>query len=425
MVKNYDFDYIIIGSGPAGRTVATELAKAKKKVAIVECGDFGGAEIATRDLPYQLSLDFANTYHKFTSSPAVNKNSCHFNFPTLLTNTDVAIASTQKQRILALEKLGVKLIKGFAHFIDNTTIAIDEHKLTAKFFVLATGSVLKASEISGLDQVKFLEPDTAFRVRRLPKFVFVIGGGPTGVEIAEYYASLGTGVIIMERGTHILPREDDEVAEVVDNYLKNQLGVTIITNAKVTAITEDYTSKIVVFTNGSSEKMVRVDTIALATGSEPFLDYSLENAGVDYNRNGIIVDKYFNTTARNIFAIGDCINDKDSSTERSCVEARTLVQNLLHRQKTTANYSSIPRLINTFPAVAVLGLNERDLVSRDLKYHKQITYLRDIPSLAYSDSAMLGGFIKILTDNKKRFLGATIVAENTALALELKNLLLK
>ena len=425
MAKNYDFDYIVIGSGPAGRTVATELGKAKKKVAIVEYQDFGGAEITSRDLPYEISLDFANNYHCFTSSPAVNKNSCHFNFPTLLTHTDSIIADVQKRHTVALEKLGVKLIKGFAHFLDNHTIAVEDHKLTAKYFILATGSILKATEIAGLDHVKFLEPNTAFRTRRLPKFVFVIGGGPTGVEIAEYYASLGTGVIIMERGVHLLPREDDEVGEIISNYLEKELGVTIITNAKVTAITEDYTSKIVVFTNGSSEKMVRVDTIALATGSEPFLDYSLENAGIDYNNAGIIVDKYFNTTARNIFAIGDCIGDKDSSTERSRLQARILAENLLHRQKFTADYSPIPRLINTRPAIAVLGLNERDIISRDIKYHKNLTYLRDIPSLAYSESANLGGFIKVLTDNKKRFLGATIVASDIALAIELRRLLSK
>ena len=79
MGKNYDYDYIIIGSGPAGRTVATKLASSNKKIAIIDYQNFGGAEINTRDLPYKISLDFAHNYHKFTHSPAVSRSASHFN----------------------------------------------------------------------------------------------------------------------------------------------------------------------------------------------------------------------------------------------------------------------------------------------------------------------------------------------------------
>ena len=420
MGKDYDFDYIIIGSGPAGRTAALDLAKAKKKVAIIEEGNLGGAEINTRDLPFRVSLDFANAYHNFISSPAAGRNLPHFNLPTLTNTIEAKKASEQNEIQKIFKAENIKIISGFAHFLDPHTVAVDDHKYTAKNFVLATGSTLKCTEISGLESVECLTPDTVFHTHRLPRFVFVVGGGRTGVEIAEYFASLGTGVIIMERGNHLLPREDDEVANFVTAHL-NSLNVTVVTGSRVTAITEDISSKIVVFMNGTSEKMVRVDAIVLATGSEPFLDYSLENAGVDYKRTGIVTDKFFNTTMRNIFAIGDCRDTADSSTDRAELEAHTLVENLLHRQKSTPKYSEIPRHINTHPSVSVVGLNERDAVSRDLKYRKKIIELKDIQSLKYGSSAQ--GFVKILTDNKNHFLGCSIVAENTSLALELKNLL--
>ena len=414
MGKDYNFDYIVIGSGPAGRTAATNLAKSDKKVAIVECETLGGAEISTRDFPYQASLDFAYTYYKFTSFPAVRDTSCHFNFPTLVSSIDEAIAKKQDQIEKNLKSAGILLITGFAHFLDSHTIAVENIKYTAKYFILATGSRLKANEISGLESVKYLDPDTAICLRRPPKFVFVAGGGPTGIEIAEYFAMLGVGVIIMERADHILPREDEEIATAITNHLTEKLGVTIITNSKVVQIAEDHSSKIVIFMNGSSEKMVRVDCIILATGSEPFLDYGLENAGVDYRRTGITVDKYFTTTAKNIFAIGDCINSADSSTERAIHEANILTENLLHRNKSIAKYSNIPRTIHIHPEIATIGMNERDCLSRDLKYQKSIVNL-DAP----------GSFIKTLNDRSGRFLGATIVAENASLALKLKKLLTK
>ncbi|MBQ3296321.1 NAD(P)/FAD-dependent oxidoreductase [Candidatus Saccharibacteria bacterium] len=420
MGKDYDFDYIVIGSGPAGRTASLELADKGKKVAIVEDGDFGGAELNTRDLPFEVGLDFANTYHSFVNSPAVSRSLPHFNLPTLTTAIDVKRNALKNEILKDFKAKNIKIITGFAHFLDSRTIAVNDRKYTAKNFILATGSTPKVAEISGLESVSYLTPDHVFNIHRLPRFVFIVGGGPTGVEIAEYFASLGTGVIIMERGNHLLPREDDEVADLVTNHLKN-LNVTVVTGSRVTAITEDATSKIVVFMNGTSEKMVRVDSIVLATGSEPFLDYGLENAGIDYKKTGIITDKYFCTTTRHIFAIGDCIGTADSSTKRAELEAHVLVENLLHRQKSAPKYSSIARHINTHPSISVVGLNERDAVSRDLKYRKKIISLKDIPTLKYGDSAE--GFVKILTDNKNRFLGSTIVAENSALALELKNIL--
>ena len=414
MGKEYNFDYIVIGSGPAGRTAATKLAKSGKKVAIVECSALGGAEIATRDYPYQKSLEFAHTYYKFANSPAVKGSSCHFNFPTLVASVDNAIAKKQAEITKTLKDLNILLIEGFAHFLDPHTVAVENIKYTAKNFILATGSELKASEIAGLESVKYLDPDNALCLRRPPRFVFVAGGGPTGIEIAEYFAMLGIGVIIMERADHILPREDEEVAASITDYLTSKLGVTIVTNSKVVQITEDHSSKIVVFINGSSEKMVRVDSIVLATGSEPFLDYGLENAGVDYKRTGIIVDKFFTTTAKNIFAIGDCIDSKDSSTKRAILEANTLVENLLHRSKTTADYSKISRIIHTYPEIATTGMNERDCLSRDLKYKKTITKLEEP-----------GCFIKTIEGAKGRLLGCTAVAPNASLAFELKNLLTK
>lgn len=413
-MAKYDFDYIIIGSGPAGRTAAINLANAKKKVCLVEKDQIGGAEIISRDLPFKLALDFASTYYDFMTSKATGSSPHHFNLPTLSSHINSTIAARSEEAKSELQKAGVKIINGFAHFLDQNTIAVDDKKITAHDFILATGSKLKANEIAGLDSVGYITPSNVFKIRKLPRFVFVVGGGPTGVSIADFFANLGVGVIIMERSQHLLPREDEEIGKFVTEKFTKNLGITVVTSAKVLQITEDNMSKIVVFMSATGEKMVRVDSVVLATGSEPFLDYSLENAEVEYKRSGILVDKYFNTTAKNIYAIGDAIGGSDSSTERAIKEANVLTENLLHRGKTAIKYTGIIRSIPTHPEIATLGLNERDAISRDLGYKKSVS------SLENED-----GLVKTLTDRSGRFLGATVIAKNATEALKVHKLLQK
>lgn len=415
MGKNYDYEYIIIGSGPAGRTTASLLAKAKKSVAIVEDRLFGGSELNTRDYPYRYCLNFAKTYHDFRSSPAVNGSSCHFNLPALISNLDREISSIEMLYRQELANLGITMLNGFASFLDPHTIAVNDRRLTAHHFILATGAEPKFTGISGLDAVKYYDPENALRMRQLPRFVFVVGGGPTGVQIAEYFAMLGVGVIIMEVGDHILPREDEEVAAAITNYFTDELGITVVPNAKVIALSEDYTSKIVVFTDGTGEKMVRVDAIVLATGSAPFLDYGLENAGVAYKHTGIITDKYFSTSTKNIYAIGDSIGVDESSSERAKLQARILANNLLHRQKLTPGYEALTRHIHLQPAVAVIGLNEQDALKRDLKYKKSIIYLNQITTLNSPEYKY--GFVKLLANHSGRIIGATVVSPSAELVV--------
>jgi len=415
MGKKYDFDYIIIGSGPAGRTAALILAKGRKKVAIAEGRAFGGSDINSRDLPYSVSLDFAHTYHKIKNFPATTGSDLHFNFPTLVSHQSYVTSLLGGDNAKLFEDSGVVCLSGYAHFLDKNTVAVGNDKYTSKNFILATGSKLKAGEIAGLDTVNYLTPDTALKVPRLPKFVFIVGGGSTGCEIASYYASLGAKVLIMERSTRLLPREDKEASLALTEYFENELGVMVIPNARVVAIEQDNLSKRVIFTTGGQEKMVRVDCIVLATGSEPALDFGLENAGVKYKRSGIIVDKLFQTSAKNIYAIGDCIGSVDSSTERAEYEASVLASNLLHKTKALTNYSGFIRRIETYPEIAVVGLNDRDLLAGDKKSKKSIVYLKDLP---FSKVAGISsGFVKIFSDGT-HIIGATIVAPNAGLLAE-------
>ena len=189
----------------------------------------------------------------------------------------------------------------------------------------------------------------------------------------------------------------------------------VIPNSKVVAVTSEDKTKTVIFTSGGQEKMVNVDCVVLATGSEPNTDLGLENAGVQYKPSGIVVDKFFHTSAKNIYAVGDCTGG-DSSTERSEYEASVLAVNLTSRAKNQVNYGGFIRVTSTYPEIATVGLNEVDLNKRKRKFQKAVVPLKDIP--ASKTERLAHGFVKIITDMTGRVIGATIVAPNAALMAE-------
>jgi mercuric reductase len=410
MGRKYDFDYIIIGSGPAGSTAALTLAKSKKRIALVEDRYFGGSNLNTRDIPYNIALDFAHTYHKISYSPEFVHQDFSFSFPAIITHQTKTIIESgggSTKQLSGNHK--IVCLHGHVNFLDNNTIAVDSQKFTSQFFIIATGSQPNISTIAGVDMVNYLTPETAIKIRRLPKAALIIGGGSTGCEIAEYYAKLGAKVLIMEQSNRILPHEDKEVSATITDYFANELGIMVLPGCKVVALEQDDTSKRVIFLNNRTEKMVRVDCIVLATGSHPNTDLGLENAKVKYTTSGIKVDKFFQTSAKNIYAIGDCIGG-NSSTELANYEGKLLATNLTSKARSIINYSGFARTTSTHPAIVTIGLNENDLIQHKRKYSKSIFYLKDTPAGKIFHTQY--GFVKLLADHTNHIIGGCIVAPN-------------
>ena len=409
MGRKYEFDYIIIGSGPAGTAAATTLAKARKKVAIIEGRFFGGSNLNTRDVPYAVALDFSHHFNKTLNFPELAHQDLHFNFPTISAKQLKTVIEAGGNNKSIYEDAKITCIKGYANFLDKHTVAVGDKKITSDNFILATGAKLKTLEIAGTNHVNYLTPETAIRTRRLPKVVAVVGAGATGLEIAEYFAELGSKVILLETASRILPREDAEVGETMSEYLTQKLGIMVLTNARVTALEEDQISKRILFRFENQEKMVRVESVVLATGSQPRLDYGLENAGVKYKNSGIVVDKYFQTSTKNIYAIGDCLGG-ESSTDKAHLEGVNLATNLASKSKNPLNYQGFTRVVKTMPEVAVVGLNEDDLLKRDRKYKKAVIKFDKLTASKIYNFNF--GFVKLISDKTNHIIGATIVAPN-------------
>lgn len=410
----FDYDLIVIGSGAGGSAAATIAARDGKKVAIVEADTFGGDSPNWSDVPTKALLHAAQLYDEARHGArfGLRSGALGYNYPSLRTWKDLAVKRTGAGGNRKFyENEGITTLQGTAHFLSPHEITVNRKHLSAENFLVATGSHWVAPNIQGLSDVSYLTPRTILEAMRPPKSLFIIGGGTIGVEIAQLMAIFGTKVYIAEIAARLLPREDEEVGTLVERLLKEQKGVTSLTQTRTLAVVKDGIGKRVTFTRGGVEKSVRVDEVLIATGRVPSVDLGLENASVAYTPKGVEVDSSLQTSARHIYAAGDVLGH-NSHTHTALLESRVAAHNILHKNKIAPDYTATTRVTFTHPGIASVGLSEDDCLKRDLPINKAIAPLNIVARSNTSD--FRDGFVKLITDKKGVVLGGTVVAPHAA-----------
>lgn len=429
MAKRIEFDYdlIVIGSGAGGSAAATIAAREGKRVAIVEGGVFGGESPNWGDVPTKALLHAAQLYDeaKHGSRFGIRSSMMGYNYPSLHAWKDLTIKRTGAGgNKKYYENEGIAAFSGIAHFLSPNEISVNRRHISAEYFIIATGSHIEVPDIPGLSDVKYLTPRTILEAARLPKSLFVIGGSTVGLELAQLLAIFGTKVYIAEIASRLLPHEDEEVGALIERILKEQKGITSLTQTRILSVVKDGIGKRITFNRGGVEKSVHVDEVLVATGRVPTVDLGLENASVAYTPKGIEVDDYLQTSARHIYAAGDVLGH-GSPTHTALLESRVAANNILHpRSRISPDYTATPRLTFTYPGIASVGLSEDDCLKRDLRINKAVAPLNIITRSNTSD--FRDGFVKIITDKKGVIIGATVVAPHAAeiiheLALAIKH----
>jgi len=408
--NTFDYDLIVIGSGAGGSPAATIAARAGKRVAIIEADEFGGDSPNWSEVPTNALLHAAHLYDEARHGARFGLRSATlgYNYPSIRAWKDLAVKRTgagSNRRYY--EDQGISAFSGVAHFLSPNEISVNRRHLSAAHFLIATGSVWTIPDIKGLDKVGYLTPRAILYSIRPPKSVLIVGGGTVGVELAQLMAIFGTKVYIAEKAARILPHEDSEVGELMERVLREQKGVTSLTETRVLSAVKDGLGKRVTYSRGGTEKTVLVDEIIIAAGRQPRVDMGLENAGVKYTPKGIEVNDQLQTSNKHIFAAGDVLG-RDSNTHTALLESRIVANNVLHKDKAAPDYTGTPTIIFTYPTIAHVGLSEDDCRKRDLSINKAIAPLNMISRSNTSD--FRDGFVKIITDKKGVVLGSTIVA---------------
>ena len=412
--NSFDYDLIVIGSGAGGSAAATIAARAGKRVAIIEADTFGGDSPNWSDIPTKALLHAAHLYDEARHGArfGLRSSTLGYNYPSIRAWKDLAVSRTGAGgNRHYYENQGISAFGGEARFLSPNEISVNRRHLSASAFLIATGASWSIPNIPGLDKVDYLTPRTILESIRPPKSLLIIGGGATGLEIAQLMAIFGTKVYIAEKASRLLPHQDQDVGSLMERILQEQKGVTSLTEARITSIVKDGLGKRVTYSRGGVEKAIKVDEILIAAGRMPNVDMGLENATVKYTPKGVEVNDYLQTSAKHIFAAGDVLG-RGSQTHTALMESRIVANNILYKAKAMPDYTATPGVMFTYPAVAHVGLNEDDCLKRDLSINKAIAPLNIIARSNTSD--FRDGFVKIITDKKGVLLGATVVAPKLA-----------
>ena len=411
---SFDYDLIVIGSGAGGSAAATIAAREGKKVAIVEADTFGGESPNWSDVPTKALLHAAQLYDEARHGArfGLRSNTLGYNYPSLRAWKDLSVRRTGAAGNKKFyESQGITAIYGRAHFLTPHEITVNRRHLSAAHFLIATGSQWVAPDIQGLADITYLTPRTILETIRPPKSLYIIGAGTTGVEIAQLMAIFGTKVYLAEIAARILPKEEEEVGELMERLLREGKGVTSLTQTRTLSVVKEGLGYRVTFLRGGAEKSVKVDDMLIATGRQPMVDLGLENAAVTYTPVGIEVNEHLQTSAKHIYAAGDVLG-RPGSTHSALLESRVTAHNVLMKNKIAPDYTASPRLTFTFPGVASVGLTEDDCLKRDLRINTAIAPLNIIARSNTSD--FRDGFVKLISDKKGVLLGGTVVAPHAA-----------
>ena len=415
MKKKFDFDLIILGGGNAGCEAALIAAAHKKKVAIIEANKWGGSNLNYSNVPLGALFEATQLLKSAIDGSRFGLSSANlrYNFPTLRSWKNLAMQRACADDKTQLEEAGITCIEGRGHLISSTEVSDGDKIYRAKKIMLATGAGMLDTGINIPEGVKYLLPSDVPDLMRPPKTVFVVGAGATGCEIAQYLRALGSEVVLADYAARLLPRKDEEVGQVLDDVF-TESGIKVLTQTRVTNIVNDGGLRRVIFLRGGLEKSVRVDEVILCTGSAPNTDIGLENAGVEYNAHGVVVDNEMQTSVKNIYACGD-ITGGESSLERSSLQAK-VAANAIIGKKVANNELGMIRITKTMPEIAEIGATEDDCIRQDRRFKKIVLPLGEVSKSNIADYA--DGFIKVLADKKGKIIGATIMAPSAGILMQ-------
>ena len=407
----FDYDYIVIGSGAGGSPAASILASAGKKVAIVDKSTLGGESPNWDDIPTGAFIHAATSYRtaKAASTYGLRTSTVGYNYPSLLSWKDTVIKRTgASNNRYYYEKQGISVFIGNAHFLSPNEITVNRRHLSARKFLIATGSEWRIPAIAGLEDIPYHTPKTIFTFTRPPKTLFIVGMGITAIELAHAFSTFGTKVYLASPARRVVPEFDTEVSELLTQDGKQHRGITFLPQTTVIAAQKQGLQKRITFVQGRTERSVRVDEIVIADQRVPATDIGLENAGVTYDQDGISVNASLQTSARHIFAAGSVI-DVHCQTHDILAQSRICAQNLLHRA--TYHFDNMPRLYVAFthPEVAQVGFNEYECEKHNISIKTATVPLKLTARSNITDQQT--GLVKLIANTKKDVLvGASIIA---------------
>lgn len=401
-------DICVIGAGAGGLAVAAMAAAFGRKVVLVEKHRMGGEPASVGSVPSKALLASARRAHAMRTAgafglSAVEPQIDHRAVQHHVRGVIAAIAPNNAAE--RMSGLGVHVIQGAARFLDKSTVLAGDYRITARRFVIATGSSPAVPIVHGLDGCPYFTSDTILEADRKPAHLVIVGGGPTGLELAQAHARLGSRVTVIE-AARALGRDDPEATAVVLKALRAE-GIDIREGAEVERVESMAGFVRVHAATESGTEAFDGSHLLFAAGRRPNLsDLNLEAAGVRYSADGIAVNRGLRTSNSRVYAIGD-VTGGPSLAHAASYHAEVVLRRALFRLPAKADATIIPRVTFTDPELAHVGLTEDE--ARAARHKINVLRWPFVENDRAQAERETAGHVKVVTTSGGRVLGATIV----------------
>jgi pyruvate/2-oxoglutarate dehydrogenase complex dihydrolipoamide dehydrogenase (E3) component len=414
--EKFDRNLVVLGAGSAGLVTAYIAAAVKAKVTLIEKNKMGGDCLNTGCVPSKALIRSA----KFL---AHTRRVREFGFKSADVEFEFADVMERVQRVIktiephdSVERyteLGVECITGEAKITSPWTVDVNGKTLTTKSIVIAAGAHPFVPPITGIEDVGYYTSDTIWELRKLPKRLIILGGGPIGSELTQCFARFGSQVSQIEMLPRLLIREDPEISDIVMQRFKDE-GVSVLTNHKAKKFLVENGEKILICEHEGQDVRIAFDELLVAVGrTANTTGYGLEDLDIPTTSTKTIeTNKFLQTSYPNIFACGD-VAGPFQFTHTAAHQAWYAAVNSLFGsfKKFKVDYSVIPWATFTDPEVAHVGLNEIEAKENNIPYEVTTYDIDDLDRAIADEEAH--GLIKILTvPGKDKILGVTIVGEH-------------
>ena len=409
MIKN-KFDLFVIGGGSGGVRAARVASSSGFAVGLAEGWDLGGTCVNRGCVPKKLYSyashinDDFNLMDSFGWSISKKK----FSWQKLVINKKKELSRLNDIYSSLLTNSGVKIFKNYASFISPNSIKIGNKIIYSKKFLIAVGT--KPRKLNFLASNEIITSDEAFDLGKLPKSIMILGGGYIAVEFASIFNGLGVDTTICIRGKKILKGFDNDIVEHLMNNMKEK-GVKFITGEFPYEIRKKNNLFSVDFKKSNTKKF---HLVMEAVGREANVEsLNVKAAKIKVSKNAsIVVNDYFQTSNKNIYAIGDVI-DRIQLTPVAIAEAMTLVKNLKRKKKEKFNYNNIPTAVFSNPNFACVGFTETEAKK---KFKSIEVFKSHFRPLKFSLSNVREKiFLKLITNKSNdKVIGLHYLGENAA-----------
>lgn len=416
------FDLIVLGAGSGARDGANKAAKEYgARVALVEGTRWGGScpNVACKPTKaYLVAAELAHDIEKLADKLGIEVGPARVDLARVKARKDSLIVPKETW-LERLHGAGHATYDGWGAFLDPQTVQVNGTRLTAERVLVATGSRTAEPPIEGLVETGCIDHVSALELTELPESLLVVGGGPTGLELAQIFSRFGSRVTIVQGAERITPRSDAQAADELAAALEEE-GIEIRTGTTVSRVRKE--DGAIVATIGGDE--LQVDQLLLASGRAPNVEQlELEHAGIERTRAGITVDERQRTTADGVWAAGD-VTGKYQFTPIAQYEARIAVDDMFGSNDARTDYGFLPTAIFTDPELAGAGLTEQEARDDGLEVETAVHPIQYVQRASYTDSKR--GLYKLVWEREsRRMLGLHVVCRSASdivqsLALALK-----